>query len=100
MMVVEQMMLDGVDTATDLAATTGLTRRTAARWMAEVRAGWRQPDRSPLDAQRAALYEEAQAVAATAWDLLGQRPMSPSSTVGTLKAILATLDRRAALLGL
>ena len=99
MLVVERLMLDGVETATELAIATGLSRRTAGRWMAEVRAGWGEPDRARLNARRDALYEEAQALAATAWDLLRQRPMSPSTAVGTLKVILATMDRRAALLG-
>ena len=96
---VERLMLDGVDSPSEMARRTGLTRGTSARWMCEVRAGWRNAARTDVGhGRREELYAQAEAVSASAWRRLGQED-HPLIACALLRVALDAWDRKARLLG-
>lgn len=82
------------------ARTTGVTPRTARRWIAEIDARWRADAQTDAgNIRREQLYREAADVAERAWAvvLAGKHP---GWTVGALRVVLESIRRRARLCGI
>ena len=98
--VCEFAMARGVRRPGTLARMTGLTPRTAKRWMAEVEAGWKQGmAEDERNVRREQLYREADAIARQAWQIVldGKHP---GWVIGALRVVLEANKRRARLCGM
>ena len=97
---VEQLMLDGVGSPSEMASVTGLTRATSARWMKEVQNIWADASHRRLaDTRREALFHQADSVAKAAWSQLTNEA-HPFVICALLRVVLEAHDRKARLLGL
>lgn len=96
--VVEALMCAGVERPSHMARRTGLTFRTAKRWMNQIRREWAE---ELPEAERQyridALYDEASDAASRAWET-AVNTTNPCIKLGALKAILASNSKRARLL--
>ena len=98
--VVELLMARGIDTPTELAGLTGLTRRTARAWMDEIYSRW-DARRSTTETVRRELelFAAADRISAVALRTM-QTAKHPPVVVAAMKVALASLDRKMALLGI
>ena len=96
----EVAMARGVRRAGTFARMTGVTPRTAKRWMSEVEARWRaEAETDASNIRREQLYREATEVAERAWAvvLAGKHP---AWVVGAMRVVLESIRRRARLCGI
>ena len=92
-------MQQGIERPSHMARRTGLTFRTAKRWMDQVRKQWADAlSAEERNFRQELLYREAEAISRDGWEIaLGSN--NRSVVIGALRTILASNSRRADLIG-
>ena len=99
LVVVEQLMIEGVATPTAVASRTGLTFHTAKRWMQEVRARWADGyPPSELRARADVAFAAAGDAVSAAWRAYEQAGTT-NERLACLRAALAANRQRALICG-